>query len=390
MSRYEILNALLHFLVFFMGAGIGSFLNVVIYRLPLGISVNQPRRSFCPACKKQIPWFRNIPVFSWMALRGKCADCGSPISPRYVLVELLVGALFYAVFLAFGGPWPLVREWGPLVAAQWIFISLLVAGTFIDLEHFILPHEITIGGTVLGLLCAYWAPDVVALEHLGGEMEITRWQGLMISFFSALLGLGVLWLIVELGKLAFGRKKKTFAEAGAWSVTQPDDSAPPVITIGADTMDWADVFSRDSDKMILTCTELRVNEKSYGEVKAELMMETLKITAADGQEDTHALEGVTRLEGLTTSVVIPREAMGFGDVLFLMMIGAFCGWKCVLFAILAASLIGTVFALVPRFLGKAEWSAKIPFGPYLAAGAMIWIFFGPALVEWYLGKAGWH
>jgi leader peptidase (prepilin peptidase)/N-methyltransferase len=293
------------------------------------------------------------------------------------------------VFITFGGPWHLIGEWGPLVVSLWMFISLLVAGTFIDLEHFILPHEITFGGTALGLLCALWAPQIVALELLGSEVEITRWRGLALSFFSALLGLGVLWVIVELGKLAFGRKKKTFAEAGEWSVTQPDDNEPPVITIGGDRHEWAEVFSRASDKLVLTCTELRVNEKAYGEVTAELMMESLKVTDPRGQADIHALEGVTFLEGRTTSVVIPREAMGFGDVLFLMMIGAFCGWKCVLFTILAASVIGTVFALVPRFLGKAEWSAKIPFGPYLAAGAMVWIFWGPGLVEWYLGKAGW-
>lgn len=389
MSRYEILNGLLHFLVFFMGAGIGSFLNVVIYRLPLGISVNQPRRSFCPSCKKQIPWYRNVPVFSWMALRGKCADCGSPISPRYVLVEILVGALFYAVFITFGGPWHLVTEWGPLVVSLWIFISLLVAGTFIDLEHFILPHEITFGGAVLGLVCVFWSPQVVVLDLLDSEVEITRWRGLALSFFSALLGLGLLWLIVELGKLAFGRKKKSFAEAGDWSVTQPDDNEPPVIILAGEKHGWFEVFNRPTDKMILACTELVVNEQRYGEARVELMSETITIHGAEGPPEKHALEGVTRLEGKTTSVVIPREAMGHGDMHFLMMIGAFCGWKCVLFTVLAASVIGTVFALVPRFLGKAEWSAKIPFGPYLAGGAMIWIFWGPALVDWYLGKAGW-
>ena len=75
MTRQQFLEVLLQFLVFMMGAGIGSFLNVVIYRLPLGISVNNPRRSFCPACKKQIPWYRNIPLLSWLQLRGKCAEC---------------------------------------------------------------------------------------------------------------------------------------------------------------------------------------------------------------------------------------------------------------------------------------------------------------------------
>jgi leader peptidase (prepilin peptidase) / N-methyltransferase len=388
MSRYEILNATLHFLAFFMGAGIGSFLNVVIYRLPRGISVNQPRRSFCPSCKKQIPWYRNIPVFSWMALRGKCADCGLPISARYVLVELLVGALFYAVFITFGGPWHLISEWGPLVAVLWIFISLLVSGTFIDLEHYILPHEITIGGTVAGILCALWAPAAVSLDLWQVGETISRWQAVKISFFSALLGLGTLWIIVELGKLAFGRKKFVFEKEEAWSVTQPDENEPPVVTMGGEVYGWADLFSRKSDRLMITAPSLRVNDREFREAVAEMKMETLKVTAG-GKNESFDLEQVTRLEGTTTGVVIPREAMGFGDVLFLMMIGAFCSWKCVLFTILAASLIGTVFALVPRLLGRSEWSAKIPFGPYLAAGAAIYVFWGPQLIDWYLGKTGW-
>ena len=110
MTRYQILNALLHAIVFFLGAGIGSFLNVVIYRLPRGLSVNQPRRSFCPSCKYQIPFYHNIPLFSWLFLRGRCAKCGATISSRYFWVELLVGALFYAVFARFGGDWPEVAQ----------------------------------------------------------------------------------------------------------------------------------------------------------------------------------------------------------------------------------------------------------------------------------------
>jgi leader peptidase (prepilin peptidase)/N-methyltransferase len=180
MSRYEILNALLHLLVFFLGAGIGSFLNVVIYRLPRGISVNQPRRSFCPTCKNQIPMWLNIPLLSWILLRGKCAKCSSSISSRYLGVEFLTGVLFYAVFWKVGGDWLSLKDWGPQVLCLWIFVSLLVAGTFIDIEHFILPHEITIGGTVVGLISAAAVPALVAEElHL---------RGFLISLASAALG----------------------------------------------------------------------------------------------------------------------------------------------------------------------------------------------------------
>lgn len=377
MSKYDLLNALLHFLFFFMGAGIGSFLNVVIYRLPRGMSVNQPRRSFCPSCKNQIPMWLNIPIVSWILLRGKCAKCGCSISPRYLGVELLTGLLFYAVFREVGGDWAAFKVWGPAMLCLWLFTALLVAGSFIDIEHFILPHEITIGGTFAGLLCATWVPSLV-----GEELHL---RGFMISLASAALGMGGLWLVVELGKLAFGRRRQRFDSPTAWNVTQPDDNEPPVVTLGDEKTSWADIFFRASDRMIVTCPELKTNEGSYKNVTAELWMEKLKIRHADGSLEEFKMENVTLLEGTTTNIVIPREAMGFGDVLLLMMIGSFTGWKCVLFTVLAASVLGTVIAGLSRLLGRSEWGQKIPFGPYLAAGAMIWVFQGPELLEWYLG-----
>ena len=382
MLRYQILNAILHFLVFLMGAGIGSFLNVVIYRLPRGISVNNPRRSFCPACQKQIPWWQNIPVISWLMLRGKCSACGSGIAARYIGVEVLVGILFYFAFLRFGGRWDQIADWGPMVLSIWIFLALLVSGTFIDIEHFILPHEITIGGTVVGWLCAFWAPELMGAT--------THSQGFFISFVSSMLGLGILWLIVELGKLAFGRVKHEFTGAEAWSVTQPNEEEPPVLNLQGEAYPWADLFSRKTDRIIMKCGSVRANEQTWSSVTAEIKMETLTIkgAAAGGKDEVLNLESVTHLEGTTTSVVIPREAMGFGDVLFIAMIGSFCSWQGVLFTILASSVIGTLFALIPRLLGKSEWSAKIPFGPYLAGGATIWIFWGAQIMDWYLRRSG--
>ena len=386
--RFQILNTLLHLLAFYMGAGIGSFLNVVIYRMPLGISVNNPRRSFCPSCKYKIPMWQNIPLLSWLLLRGKCANCGGTISIRYFLVELLTGVMFYLVFLkisgeyaAVGNPWPMIQMWGPQVLCLWVFMSLLISGTFIDIDHFILPHRITIGGTVLGVLASWWVPALVA--------ETTHTRGVLISMASAALGLGGLWLVVELGKLAFGRKKFVFAEETSWEVTQPNEEEPPVVTFGEHRYDWADLFMRATDRMVVSCSSLQVNDRSFGAVTAELWMEKLKVRVGTNLEE-FALEGVKALNARITQVVIPREAMGFGDVLFLMMIGAFTGWQAVLFTILAASVIGTVFGVLHRLTGKAEWGAKIPFGPYLAMGAAIWVFYGPQFVEWYVSKTMWR
>ncbi|WP_395753555.1 prepilin peptidase [Prosthecobacter sp.] len=412
--RFQILNTLLHLLAFYMGAGIGSFLNVVIYRLPLeGKSVNNPKRSFCPSCGYQIPMWQNIPLLSWLLLRGRCANCKSRISIRYFLVELLTGVMFYMVFLKISGdyavggdPWPKIKEWGPQVLCLWIFISLLISGTFIDIDHFILPHSITIGGAAVGLLASFWVPGLVG--------ETTHLRGLYISLASAALGLGLLWIIVELGKLAFGkvhhRQKPGYLKSASpsvcwlvgkfmgcewldnsvkWSVDQVKDDEPPVVSFAKKKMDWGDIYGRESDRMVITCDELQVNDRSWKSVTAEMWHDKLRVKSNDSSED-FPLEGVTTLHGIVSEVVIPREAMGFGDVLFLMMIGSFCGWQSVLFTIFAASMIGTLFAMVPRLLGKAEWSAKIPFGPYLALGATIWVFCGPQLVEWYVSKTMWR
>jgi leader peptidase (prepilin peptidase)/N-methyltransferase len=378
MTRYEIFNLLLHLMVFYLGAGIGSFLNVVIYRLPRGISVNQPRRSFCPSCKTQIPFYQNLPLFSWLLLRGRCARCGSGISMRYFWVELVVGLLFYGVFQAFGGSWEEWALWGPQVLCLWLFVSLLVAGTFIDIEHFILPHEITIGGTVVGVLCAWAVPALME--------EVTHTRGVLISLGSAALGLGLLWAVVELGKLAFGRKKYAFEKAEAWEVAQPDETAPPVVRLAGEEYHWEDLFMRATDRLVVSCETLEVNGRSWQGVAAELWMERLKLRKEGQLLEDWPWEEVKEIKGTTRQVVIPREAMGFGDVLFLMMIGAFAGWKAVLFTVLAASVLGTLVAMVQRVTGRAAWSAKIPFGPYLAAGALIWLFYGPVLLEWYLAK----
>ncbi len=387
MDRFAFLDSLLNVMIFLLGAGIGSFLNVVIYRLPLNMSLDNPRRSFCPSCKKQIPWYLNIPLFSWLMLRGRCAFCKAPISVRYFLVELLVALLFYGTFLAFGGPWSDYRIWGPHVVSIWILLSLLVAGTFIDLEHFILPHEITIGGAVAGVLCSTWAPVLVEQE--------AHSQGLLISFLSAALGFGLLWSVVELGKLAFGRLRHKFDEPAPWSITQPKEDEPPVFTIRLKGEDvehaWEEIYARDKDRLVITCTELNKksqtgNDRAWTDVVADITMDevTVKKDAKDRTGEKITWDDVKALTGKALSVVIPREAMGFGDTLFIAMIGAFTGWKGVLFTIFAGSVIGSVFAIVPRLIGKAQWTARIPFGPYLAAGAGLWVFYGPAWVEKYL------
>jgi len=416
MTRVQVLTALMHFIIFMLGAGIGSFLNVVIYRLPLGISVNNPRRSFCPSCRKQIPAWQNIPLFSWLMLRGKCANCGVRISFRYFFVELLTGVLFYAEFRAFGGPWEYLGLWGPMLLLYWIFTALLVSGTFIDFDHFILPHIITLGGLAVGLLGSFWVPRLMGVEEHG--------RGLLVSFSSACVGLGLLWTVVELGKLAFGRLSyrpmppklrsapkpvvwlvskllccEWIDRPQEWNLSQPDEDKNPVFKFGSKEIPWEDMFGmqRKSDRLLLTNQTMSVftedgdklKERKISDVRVDIRLDKITLTFADGKTEVLKLETVKRLSGTATEMTMSREAMGFGDVLLLAMIGSFLGWKAVLFVIVGASVIGTLCAVVPRIIGKTEWTAMIPFGPYLACAALIWLFYGEQILSWYLDRVHW-
>jgi leader peptidase (prepilin peptidase) / N-methyltransferase len=150
--------------VFVLGLCLGSFLNVVIHRLPRGESLTHPR-SHCPRCQRTIRPWHNIPVLGWLWLRGRCADCGLPISPRYPLIELAGGGLLLVAAAAFPTP---LRS----LSAAWFFFSL-TAVLFIDAEHRIIPDEISLGGAALGLLLAHWTVGLVpaligALAGAGG------------------------------------------------------------------------------------------------------------------------------------------------------------------------------------------------------------------------------
>jgi leader peptidase (prepilin peptidase) / N-methyltransferase len=344
-----------------LGAVVGSFLNVCIYRLPLDLSVNQPRRSFCPSCKAQLKWYQNIPLLSWLVLRGKCAYCGVRISFRYFAVELLTALLFLCVWKSF--PWP-------MAIAYWVFVSLLIAATFIDFEHFIIPDEITIGGTVMGVVASVVVPELMNTASRG--------RALLTSALSAVLGYVVLWIVLEAGKKVFGKKRIRLEAPTSFSWTRKGDDADFVV--GEEQGLWSDYFARESDQLILHCDEAIVGERNLGAADLRFHYDRVNL----GGEQI-ALDTLERISGVVRELEIPREAMGRGDLKFLASIGAFLGWKAVLFSVFAGSLVGSFVGLATMVIGKRVWSAKLPFGPYLALGGMLWLFFGDALVGWYTG-----
>jgi len=346
---------------FVLGAVVGSFLNVCIYRMPLDLSVNEPRRSFCPSCKKQLRWHQNIPLSSWLLLRGRCANCGSRIAFRYFAVELLTALLFLAIWLQF--PWP-------IALAYWVFVSLLIVGTFIDFEHFIIPDEVTIGGTITGIVVSFLVPALMSTEG--------RWAALLNSALSALLGYAILWIVLEAGKKVFGKKKIQLDAPTPFSWTRKGDDADFVV--GEEKGLWSDYFSRENDLLILLCDEAVVDTRSVGKTDLRFHYNRVKI---DGEEIS--LDTLEQVSGIVRELQIPREAMGRGDLKFLAAIGAFLGWRAVLFSVFAGSLLGSLVGLATLLVGRRVWSAKLPFGPYLAFGGLLWMFFGQSLLGWYMG-----
>lgn len=199
---------------FALGACIASFLNVVIWRVPRGESIVSPS-SHCPKCGAAIRWHQNIPILSWLALRGRCANCRAPISPRYVLVELLGGLLFAATFLhlftrfVFASA-PLRLNLPPdavlTLCVWWIWIALMIVGSFIDFDHKLLPDFTTVGGMLLGLV--YHAVlSCYAFFVCAPHSSIRLFDYSIVSSVLGLsFGFGLLWLVRFLGSKAFRRE----------------------------------------------------------------------------------------------------------------------------------------------------------------------------------------
>jgi leader peptidase (prepilin peptidase) / N-methyltransferase len=345
--------------VFILGACIGSFLNVAIYRLPRDLSVNQPRRSFCPECRQPIPWYRNLPLISWILLRGRCAHCQARIAFRYFVVELITATFFLVVW----------REFPAGIAiAYWIFIALVIAATFIDFEHFIIPDEITIGGTVAGVIASAVVPQLMNTDR--------RFTAFLLSVGAGLMGYVLLWLVLEGGKLVFGKKRIRLETVTPFLWKRQGEDAD--FSVGEEKSLWSEFFARETDQLLLHCRNARIADRELGDVTLCFHYNRLEVGG-----ESFSLDDIDEISGTANEIQIPREAMGRGDLKFLACIGAFLGWRAVLFSVFAGSLYGSIIGLITLLVGKRAWSLKLPFGPYLGLGAVSWMFFGDWLVRWY-------
>ncbi|HIL70242.1 MAG TPA: prepilin peptidase [Verrucomicrobia bacterium] len=473
---------------FIFGSMVGSFLNVCIYRIPEGKSIVSPP-SHCPKCNNPIPWYHNIPIFSWIGLRGKCGFCSVAISPRYLLIEFLTGILFLSIWLAYGKPAPvriaditdsvtlvdtlnpfqdthpagrnlyfklsnnttnllqihygrnltqlgesedmefetpstmlllhLVRdlnglvESGPLFNPDMLndaglseeqkrsmlkpgeegalkelnrhfltqvfgtslapapgpfaslglslilclFIAGLIAATFIDLDHLIIPDEITLGGIGGGFICSFLVPSMHDVP--------TRALGLEQSFLGIAVGWGIIYAFLRFGKWAFGTQRFEFEEQTTVRFTEIALELPD------QTLPFEDIFFRKTDTLQCDAVSVKLNDQVFENVSLRLSPDKLTI----GKQDFNP-EEITSMEVVTDRLVIPREAMGFGDVKFMAAIGAFIGWQGTLFSLMASSILGSFVGLGLILIKKRDLSGKIPYGPYIAAAAVLWLFGG--------------
>lgn len=348
-------------LIFFaFGCIVGSFLNVCIYRMPRDESVVSPP-SHCPHCNYSIPFYLNIPLVTWVWLRGRCRNCGAAISPRYFLVELLTGAASAACWVAFG--W----QSAPLALAYCLVLSGFIVATFIDFEHFIIPDEITLGGVVVGFVCSLLVP---ALHH-------TRSTPVSIEqcFIGVVTGAGLVYGILRLGKLLYGRQKFDLAPDTRVYFTETTVKLP-----GQD-IPYEEIFYRKSDTIVLEARTVELADRCYWNTPVRLSPHMLRIA-----DDTFDPESVPHLEVVTNQIVVPREAMGLGDVKFMAAIGAFLGWHGVVFSLMVSAILGAAVGVSLILVRKSEWSSRLPYGPYIAVAATAWIFAGRKISMWWLTR----
>lgn len=351
------------------GLCVGSFLNVCIYRWPREMSVNQPRRSFCPSCQRSLGWLENVPVVSWLVQRGRCRGCGMQIPMRYPVVELATALIFASVAAHF---WLVdVR----MVLPFWIFSSLLLVGAVVDVEFYLLPDQTTLGLAVIGVACSALVP---AMHGVVG------WKsGLGASLIGAATGFGMLWLVADLGKRFLGTVKYAFEEPVRFEWRRMGDLAE--IRFDGETSSWNELFYRKGDRVRLGFTRMRlalsnggVVEVTAGEVEAALERWIVGGSLYD-------LNAVDSIELEVTRLSLPREAMGFGDVKLMAGVGAFLGWKGAVVTVFGGACVGSLWAVLASLMGHRDWAARIPFGPFLSVVALAWVFFG-AYLEPFLSR----
>ncbi len=239
-----------------------------------------------------------------------------------------------------------------------LFVSLLLVATMIDLQHWIIPNQITLGGIIGGIATSVLIPELMGTTSPG--------KAALLSATAAATGYGLLWGILELGKLAFGKKRTTFIDPLSLQLTSPEN---PILHLGEELIDLDELLLRPSDHIVAYANWVEVAGQKFNNHHFSLRRNGLTIN-----EHTWTLEEIIPFRAEITDIILPREAMGFGDVKFLGSIGAFLGWKGMLFALFGGSILGSIVALFLLLITRGRVGKSIPFGPALAGAATLWLF----------------
>nr|WP_255674617.1 A24 family peptidase [Deinococcus sp. 6GRE01] len=367
-----------------LGLLVGSFSNVLIWRLPRGESIAFPP-SHCPNCDHRLGVTDLVPVLSWLSLGGRCRYCRAPIKARYPVVELLTG-LGYGVIAALFPP--LVVGWGAL--GLMVLFTILLVGSAIDLDTYTIPDELTLPGTALGILFGF----------LNGRAGAEGLPDLAGAVQGALLGAGLVVAINQFGSWVLRRfRERSFPEApigyqqislallaGAW--------LGPWWGLGAALLSAAvNMVARRVVRVpeLLTLGGLLVSVVlgSAGYGPGMILMVQGALAAAGA---TSLVAGVYwwlkyRGQSADEGADEPADAsaMGFGDVKLAAVIGAFLGWERLLLTLVVAVFAGALFGVAQLAMKREN---RVKFGPFLAVGALVALIWGAQIIQGYRDGLG--
>ena len=248
-----------------------------------------------------------------------------------------------------------------------VLIAGLIAASFIDFKHFIVLDKITIGGIFLGFFCS------MLLPQLHGQRLVLA--GMYQSLLGISVGAALVYFILRTGKLLFGRQR--IGLAGETRIVFTETA----LVLPEKTILYEELFYRKSDAIELQAQSVQAGNRSYKDVSLRLTPNSLKIG-----DDIFSPDQVRHMEVVGSEIVLPREAIGLGDVKLMAAVGAFLGWQAVIFSLIASSLIGSLVGVGLVAARRREWSARLPYGPWIALAAVIWIFGGSHFVNAMFGR----
>lgn len=381
------------------GLLIGSFLNVVIHRVPLGESVVFPN-SHCPNCSAAIGAMDNIPVVSFLLLKGRCRHCSQKISWRYPAVELLTSAIFTVIVLKTGPTW--------LAALEMIFAAMLISLVFIDALHHLLPNVITYPGIVFALAAATlrsgWGEPIgysfdisFILHSEGAGFPVTA--AAIIGGSLMAIAAPLFWLLDRLDMILYN-KYFEWEEMNE----EAESVSSPTLRDGVETKTEAVADAQVTDAI---AADEEAAERRYRRTILAAMFFGLLAGAAwavavfwlspktpEAFDQAYgglwravaaALVGSVPIWWLRAAYFYIRgvEGMGLGDVKLMAIIGAFLGWQGAFGVLLLGSILGSVTGIVMAWRSQRGLKTALPFGVCLGAAALIVLLMAKPLLLWH-------